>query len=322
LDNASAVTLTGQDVIKSSALYANKQYQQKYQTDRDYCIYVDTDSLYLHNPDYFVNNIIGGFARHEDPLTATIASAFDMEQKLNTFYNVLAKRAFNCDTHRFRIKGESVARKGLWLAKKRYVLDKVYDLEKNGPTSKMVFKGLDVVRSSFPKAFREFMKNMFNDVLAGATKEKIDNDILTFKNSMPSMNYIDIAKNTSANNISTFSIDNNYTPKKGTPAHIKAALSYNKLLKYYKIENKYEKIFDGEKIKFVYLKRNPLRVDSMAFRGYQDPSEILSLIEEYIDYDSIFDKELKNKLEHVYDSLKWGMLPTDINQNASEFFVF
>lgn len=314
VDNASAVTLTGQDVIKSSAKYLNKRYEKILGNSHDYCVYVDTDSLYFPAAPLLKDG--------EDALQTTIKIAYEFEEELNKFYSTFANRAFNCTEHRFRIKGESIAIKGLWLAKKRYVLDKVYDLEKNGPTSKLVFKGLDVVRSSFPKTFREFMKQMFKDILAGSPKDKIDSDILTLKGKMESANYIDIARNTSANNISKFILDKSFATKKGTPAHIKAAISYNKLIKYYKLENKYAPINDGEKIKFVYLKKNPLRVDSMAMRGYQDPQEILDLINEYIDYDTIFDKELKNKLEHVYDALGWGRLPTQVNQNLSEFFTF
>lgn len=260
-----------------------------------------------------------------DPKQFTIDTARTIEELLNRFYNVFAKKAFNCNTHKFYIKGESVASTGFWVTKKRYALDKVYDLETNQDVNKMVVKGLDVVRSSFPKVFREFMTQMLKDILKKTSKDIIDEKVLVLKNSLKEVNYLEIARNTSANNISEYDADatnglNKF--KKGTPAHIKAAIVYNRLLKYYKIDTQYERIADGEKIKYLYLRNNPLQIDAVALKGYRDPKEIIQLIEEYIDTDALFDNELKNKLEDFYSSLGWGNIPTMVNQSAEEFFQF
>src|SRR5205823_1450659 len=98
--------------------------------------------------------------------------------------------------------------------------------------------------------------------------------------------------------------------------------SYNRLLKYYKAHNQYPAIEDGTKIKYVYLKDNPLSISEMAFKTYDDPPQIMQYIEQYVDRDKMFDAELRNKLEDLYDAMRWGRLSTDINQSATEFFSF
>lgn len=260
-----------------------------------------------------------------DPKQFTIDTARTVEDKLNKFYDVFAKKAFNCDSHRFHIKGESVASTGFWVTKKRYALDKVYDLETNQDVNKLVVKGLDVVRSSFPKAFREFMTQMLKDILKKTPKDIIDEKVLALKQSLDTVHYLEVARNTAANNISEYDkLPTNALNKfkKGTPAHIKAAIVYNRLLTYYGIDQQYEKINDGEKIKYVMLKQNPLQIDSIAVKGHNDPPEIVELINRYIDMNALFDNELRNKLQDFYTALGWKTLPTDQNQNSYEFFTF
>ncbi len=317
VDNAAAVTITGQDVIKSTAKVVNKHYEKLLGMEGDHVTYIDTDSIYASATPIMPNGC--------DSKQFTIDKAREMESTLNRFYDTFAKRAFNCDTHKLFIKGESVASTGFWVTKKRYALDKVYDLETNQDVNKMVVKGLDVVRSSFPKVFREFMTQLLKDILKKTPKDEIDTRVLELKHSLEKVNYLEVARNTSANNISEYDSEptnalNKF--RKGTPAHIKAAIVYNRLLKYYGIDKQYEKISDGEKIKYVYLKNNPLQIDAVAVKGYHDPKEIIDLVDKFMDTDALFDNELKNKLEDFYTALNWGNIPTEVNQNASDFFAF
>ena len=318
IDNALAVTATGQDVIKNSANFANKLYQDKLQDTKDYCIYIDTDSLYFSSKALLPEN--------KNPKEFTINLAHVIEKKLNAYYDDMSKELFFCDNHRFHIKGESVASKGLWIAKKRYAMNVVYDLESSlDIDNKMKVKGLDVIRSTFPPAFREFMNTVLTDVLNGIVKNEMDAKVLAFRIALDSRYYLDVARNTSVKNISEYEKGlskqlNEF--KKGTPAHVKACITYNKLLHHFKITNRYEKISDGEKIKYVYLKDNPLNLETVAVKGYNDPVEIVQLAETYIDYETLFVNELKTKLEDFYSALGWGLLPTDVNQKAEEFFSF
>lgn len=317
VDNAAAVTISGQDVIKSTAKVVNKHYERLLGSDKDYVVYIDTDSIYASSKPLLTDDV--------DPKQFTIDLAREIEGKLNNFYNVFAKKAFNCNNHRLFIKGESVASTGFWVVKKRYALDKVYDLETNQDVNKMVVKGLDVVRSSFPKAFREFMKQMLSDILKGTPKNDVDQKILNFKHSLDDRDFLDIARNTSANNISEYTLHDVpglKASKKGAPVHVKAAIVYNRLLKRFNIGDKFEPISNGEKIKYVYLKDNPLQIEALAVKGYQDPPQIIDIIKQYIDTDALFENELRNKLDDFYSALNWGNIPTEVNQNASDWFAF
>jgi DNA polymerase elongation subunit (family B) len=352
VDNAQAVTISGQDVIKSSAdfvnnLYASRNVPKKpkalldkywevlkedakshkrptppYPSEDDHCVYIDTDSLY-----FSAETFLDKFNTNEEKQEFTIKLARAIESKLNKYYDEMAKDFFNCTNHQFFIKGESIAKTGIWTGKKRYALDKVYDLETNQPVSKTVFKGLDVVRSSFPKVFREFMKPLINDFLKGVSKEVIDQKILDFKASLQftEEDISDVARNTSANGVSEYdpgskAVMNQFM--KGTPVGVKSALVYNRLLKHFNLDTRYEPIADGEKIKYVFLKDNPFRIEAIAFKGYKDPKKIMEFIVENVDTNDLFERELKNKLEDFYSAREWGMLPTDVNQKASEFFSF
>jgi DNA polymerase elongation subunit (family B) len=235
---------------------------------------------------------------------------------------------FNCVKHRFVIKGESVVETGLWLRKKRYALKKVYDLETNqdkvvkSPES-LTVKGLDIVRSSFPAAFKKFMSMLIMDILNHASRQSVDEKILAFKKELREMSYVEISRNTSVKDISTYERNSTVVGQfpKGAPIHVKAAISYNMLLKKWRLDTTNRPIRNGDKIKYVFLRKNPYKLDVIALKTYDDPDQILDFITEYIDYDEVFNAELAKKLQSFYSALGWGDIPTKTNQSFSEFFL-
>ena len=90
-------------------------------------------------------------------------------------------------------------------------------------------------------------------------------------------------------------------------------------MEYYKITAS-QPIGDGEKIKWTYLKQNPLGLESLALKGFEDPEEILNFVIQYIDYEKIFTASLENKLGDFYSALRWGSIPK--NDNMNDFFSF
>ena len=316
IDNALAVTASGQDVIKKSATFTNALYQARLQDNEDYCTYIDTDSLYFSATPLMPDNA--------NAKEFTIKLARVMEKKLNEYYTELANTCFFCTNHRLYIKGESVAQTAIWIAKKRYAMNVVYDLESNlDVNNKMKVKGLDVVRSTFPPAFRDFMKGMMMDILNKKTKTDIDATVLEFRDKIVGMSYLTVSRNTSVKDMSKYDVGGQLgTFEKGTPAHVKSALTYNALLKHFHIDNLYEGIKDGDKIRWLYLKQNPYNLEAVAFKGDNDPEQILDIITTYIDYDALFEKELQKKIEDFYGALNWGNIPTNVNQNASQWFEF
>jgi DNA polymerase elongation subunit (family B) len=324
LDNALAVTATGQDVIKTSAKIINNWYKTETKEDKDQCIYIDTDSL------YFSSNPLSPTleaAKYATPWGFCAFIARRAAEKLNKSYETMTKRLFFVQSgNRLVIKGEKVASTAFWTTKKRYALWTVYDLGLEEAKEKLVIKGLDVVRSSFPPAFAAFLKQTLVDILHLKPKEELDKDIQQFVEDLPNRNYLEIARTTSISN-GLAKYDDKHEKSllrfpKGTPAHVKAAITYNRWLKEKNWDRKHELIRDGSKIKYVYLKRNPLGIDSLAVKGYDDPKELVQFVKEYIDYKKLFDNELKSKLEDFYKALGWGNIPTEINQFASEFFDF
>ena len=164
------------------------------------------------------------------------------------------------------------------------------------------------------------------DILQKVPKDTIDNKIYEFRLAIPSYPIVEIAKSTGVKNIRKYlPASGTYKPFntsfKGVPAHVKASINYNDLLSYYNRENA-GKINNGDKIKWVYLKDNPLGLESCAFKGYDDPQEIKDFIEKFANYDKIFNGELKNKLEAFYIAMKWGGLPEKNIKIIRKFFEF
>jgi hypothetical protein len=180
-----------------------------------------------------------------------------------------------------------------------------------------------VKRSSFPTYFKEVMSTVLMDILKDEDKNLIDEYILTKRTEMETTDFIDIAKNSAVKGMSKYTFKNQAIGEfmKGTPAHVKAALTYNQLLKYYNCAYKYEPMKDGDKIKYVYLKNNPLGLDSVGLTGYNDPKQVLDLVEQYIDYEKIWERELENKLDDFYLAMKWAK-PSPNLKTASKFFQF
>jgi DNA polymerase elongation subunit (family B) len=326
IDNAEAVTITGQTVIKKTAEMANIKYQKELGTKEDYNVYIDTDSIYmLAEP--LVKHRFPEYKGFDEKQMASVVNDIAEETQLflNKFYDILAERFFfiSKDKHRFEIKKEYISKAGFWVAKKRYAQ---WMILKNGiPCDKLDVKGLDVVRSSFPKAFQDFMSGILRDILTGKTNEDVDKELREFKLSLSGLDVSVIAKGGAVKEISKYdtkTLDKRIGAfEKGTPAHVKAAITYNRLLKHYNCPFMYEPIRDGDKVKWVYLKQNPFGLDTVAFKNYNDPDVIMDFVKQYIDVDRIFEAELENKMDDFYKALKWEKV-NHAQKKLSQFFGF
>jgi DNA polymerase elongation subunit (family B) len=325
IDNAEAVTLSGQTVIKKTEAAINMKYNKELKTDNlDYVQYVDTDSVFVsclplvknRFPDIDTNDI--------ETMTPKIYEiATEVQDYVNQFYDVFAKKIFNTDKHRLEIKQEMIGRTGFWQKKKRYALWIISD---NGvPMDKLEVKGLDIVRSSFPKSFQKCMKDVMIDILKGKDKNEIDEYILSFKKNLNTVLYAEVAKNSSIKDIKKYEtlVKDDVLGKyaKGTPSHIKAAINYNKLLKTFGCPPKYPPIKNGDKVKIAYLKSNKYGLEELAFRGDSDPEEIIQFVKDYFDANELFVSELDGKLKNFYEAMKWDF-PTENKKVAQKFFSF
>ena len=324
-ENAEAVTTTGQEVIKSTADMVNVKYNKELGTKGDdHNIYIDTDSIFFSAVPILDKRKPGWEDKTQNEIAGYVNEiAEEVQDYLNQFYDIFSERILNVpkDKHRLEIKKEYVAKAGLWIAKKRYAQWIISD---NGvPVDKLDVKGLDIKRSSFPKSFQKIMSNVLIDILKGKDELEITDMVMDFKNNLSKLSVVDIAKNSSVKNLSKYMGKRRkpFEIQKGTPAHVKAAIIYNDLLQHYKSPYKYSPMRDGDKIKWVYLKNNPMNIDGVALNGYNDPPEIEEFIQSYIDYDRIFERELKNKLQDFYDAVGWGDIISE-QRNAEKFFSF
>jgi len=249
--------------------------------------------------------------------------ASEVQEFINDMYVHFASRFCNVNEHRFEIKQEIIAKSGLFITKKRYGMQVIND---NGvKTDKILVKGLDTVRSNFPTAMRTLLKKVLEDILMNVPKDKIDETIVGFKNGMKKMGFDEISMPTGVKRIDKFiekgdtgnSVMTSY--KKATPIHVKSAMAYNDLLRYYNRDKKYSFISNGDKIRWVYLKQNPLGINTLAYKGHEDPIEITDYIKKYINHDKIFNQVLKKKIDMFYETMKWGT-PVDKEHSIERFF--
>ena len=331
-DNAEAVTTTGVKIIQFAERMVNKFYAKELGKEEDYCIYIDTDSTFFSSEPIIKNRFPNAdFTNVEFMSKETLKIASEVQIFLNKAFDLFALRFLNIEDHRFDIKQEVVAKSALWIAKKRYAHWIIND---NGvPVDKLEVKGLDSIRSNFSKAFRNFMKEILTDILKNVDKKIIDDKILTFKEALSKLNIQDIAKPTSVKGILKYTARGSANTLmgrsmsifkesiKGAPVHVKATINYNNFLRYLGLEKTHEQLYEGEKIRWAYMRPNELGVDEMAFRGTSDPKEILDFIRTNIDTTKIFEHELQGKIRDFYDALKWTF-PSVSEKKMAEFFEF
>ena len=321
VDNAEATTLTGQMLIKYTQKTCNEYYNNELKDDSDHVIYTDTDSIFVSSVPIIKKRFPNANIEDDSFMTDKILIvAKEVQDHLNQKYNEFAKLYLNCDKHRFDIKQEVIAKSAFWVAKKRYGQ---WIINENGVTcDKLDVKGLDIIRSSFPPAFRKVMTEVLQGILNNQKKDLIDDIILVFKKEMKEMNILEIALNTSVKGLQKY-----VTPtrsefsqfKKAAPVHVKAAVRYNDLIKKFNLENKVELIKNQDKIKWVYLKANPYNLQSIALKGYDDPKEILDLANEFIDHGKLFESQLNKKIKMFYNALNWTE-PVNKKNSIERFF--
>lgn len=333
LDNAESITMSAQATITHAMKIANEWMFKKLGVRKDYIVASDTDSCFLSAS--FIIKLMeeksGKEFTDSEKTDITFKTAVAVEKYINKTWDEFAKNIFNADKHEFEIKQEYVARTAFWTAKKRYaqkILSEkgilIKDLTNGKEDWKLDIKGIDVVRSNYPKAFREFMSGLLVDILNVTPKKLIDTKVVNIKEDMKKMPVLDVMFPTGIKNLKK------YTTKKakgdkfrkhisGATAHAKAAINYNDLIDYYELQDTTQPIIDGSKIKWVYLRSNPFNLETCAVKGYDDPEEIVKFIAKYIDYNKVYDSALANKLLSFYIALGWGTIPKN---DISEFFDF
>lgn len=336
LDNAEAVTLSGQDIIKTTEKFVNSRFNKICKTSTvDYAVYMDTDSCYV-SAEPIARSLGHDVSDSVFMKKFTIDTASETAAAINDFYNFMMPKLFNTKTHRIKIAEDVIAKSAIWLAKKRYAMLKVYDMElKKDLDNKLDAKGIDIVRSSFPIKFKTLMSEMIMLILNDSPKKSVDKLIIKFKEDMMKFDVIDVAKNGPAtmkskkpDKVTGKIIDFNPEDRhpfsfiKGSLAQTKSALAYNDLLKVLGKDELVEPIYEGAKIKWVYLKKNKYGLDCIGLKSDgTDPKEIIDFVDLYTDREQIFKKELHKKLVMFYDAMKWEIYKEN-DEIMEQFFEF
>tara|TARA_E500000305_G_scaffold104457_2_gene100842 strand:+ start:5626 stop:8109 length:2484 start_codon:yes stop_codon:yes gene_type:complete len=302
LANAEAITLSGQVSIRWIENKINTYLNKLLSTlDKDYVIASDTDSIYLNlGPlvDKFFGNKSDDKIRIVDLLDKVCKDK--LEPFIDASYEELATYVAAYD-QKMIMKRENIADRGIWTAKKRYILN-VWDSEGvRYSEPKMKIMGLETARSSVPQYFRDRLKKAFRLIMSSDNDtviEFIDNCKKETREAVVS----DIAFPRGCNGVTKYRHPREIY-QKGTPIHVRGALLYNHYIKDKKIQHKNAFIQEGEKIKFVYLKTpNPIQENVISF--FQDlPSEFN--LEKYIDHDKQFNKAFYEPLRSVLECIGW-----------------
>jgi DNA polymerase elongation subunit (family B) len=216
-------------------------------------------------------------------------------------------------------KREVIADVGIFLTKKRYIMH-ILDIE-GIKCNKYKYVGVEVVRSTMPKEIKPHVKGIVEVMLSTQDYNKTNDAI---------KKVYDVFKDLPIESISTISNLNNYEKSenkcdgfivgKGVPHHAKASILYNRLIEKLELENKYEKIESGDKVRLLFvLKPNKFNIEKIAYKSYF-PTEFKKFFEP--DYDTIFDKIVFSAIERLYDNVKWQPKKPSLLMQTDIFTLF
>ena len=305
VDMAEAITHSGQLSIRWIADKLNAFLNQHIgTTNYDYVVASDTDSVYLRLGE-LVNKFIPNKTTEETVNFLDKASEKIIQPFIDKQYADLAE-IMNAYQNKMIMGREVIAEKGIWTAKKRYMLN-VWDSEGvRYEKPKLKIMGIETTRSSTPAIVREKLKECIGLILT-TDEETVQNLIVEFKETFYKTEVESVAFPRGVSNLEKYSSSTDIYSK-GTPIAVKGALIYNHFMKKLKLTRKYETIFEGDKVKFVYLKQpNPIggsRGDQVVSFKTVLPKELS--LDGYIDYDKQFTKSFIDPLKNILDVIGWS----------------
>jgi len=308
---AEAITLSGQLAIRWIGERLNEYMNKILKTDNeDYVIASDTDSVYL-NFGPLVKKICADKDK-EEIVNFLDKACGKIEDYIDNSYDDLA-RMMNAYEQKMEMKREVIADKGIWTAKKRYILN-VWDSEGvRYAEPKLKIMGIEAVKSSTPMSCREKIKTAMKIVMTG-TQSEFQKFVADFKQEFKQLSFEDIAFPRGVSDLNKYrSSIGLYT--KGTPIHVRGAILFNHMIEKNKMKKKYQLIKDGDKIKFCYMKvPNPIQENVFSVLSVL-PRELK--LENYIDYETQFEKAYLEPLRTIVQTIGWT---TEQQSTLESFF--
>jgi DNA polymerase elongation subunit (family B) len=298
IDNAMSITITGQNVARAGGNILDEYVRNNYGLTESITKYGDTDSVYVSIDSILSKENIQ--LVNNGKISEAVHKLVDkLDEYVNSeILNWAKAELFSIDP-RYVFKREVISDVGIFLQKKRYILH-VLD-EEGVAVDKFKYTGIELVRSTTPKKVKKFIEDIIKTALLTQnlkqTNEVYRQGYLDFLTLDPN----DIAARTSINNLEKYSEGASlYKYKKGTPSHVKGAIAYNILIKECKLDDKFELIQAGQKVKKLYCAKNKYGLDAITYTT--------TLPEEFgikIDWDKMFTKLVTQPTERLYDAIGW-----------------
>jgi DNA polymerase elongation subunit (family B) len=319
-----AITLTGQRLDQESIKFVNKEINTELGTNKDYVVTADTDSLFFEMKDLIKKRKPEiDIKSREQVVPVALEITKEYQDKTKPFLQNLCINQFNVDNEYFELKQEVVLERGYFAGKRRYAQ---FIVNKEGvPTEELDIKGMDVMKSNMTPIYAKFGEELLMDIMYGKPKKEIDKKIIDFRKYLKTLSYKEVSKPTGVKQIKNY-IES--PPTAGTifsklvkkcPINTKAAIYHNDLLRFNKLDTKYPCLVAGDKMYFIPLKNNPYMIPVLGFTG-NDPEFIVNILTKFADTDQGFENVLLNKLQGIYDDLKWDF--PSLNEYVDKFFSF
>lgn len=293
---AEGITLSGQLAIRSSEQSINNILQKGFKDDKDRVIAIDTDSNYVNLSDFITPKIKNPVEYLDQVSEKVIIPAIEKG------YEKLYAR-LNCYVPRLVMEREVIADKGFWTAKKRYVLNVHNSEGVQYAEPQLKIMGIEAIKSSTPEVCRNWLKESFK-IIINHGELALQDYIEAKRQEYYSLEPEDLAAPRSVNDVRKH-MNRDGTCKKGTPQNSRAAIVYNRMIKKANLDKQYELIHDGDKIKYLYLRMpNPCHDNVIGFPGLL-PRELD--LNDYIDYETQFQKTFVDVLIPITDALGWSV---------------
>ncbi len=289
--------------------------------DENYCSYIDTDSNYF-NAEPLLKHLYPDFEsfsdEEKDEKLEGIALAY--QDIITEHYDNLAKDCFNVKQfdwfdrpHWLEMKTECVIRSAYFRATRRYAQ---WITKQEGIAKETLdIKGLEFMKANFPPILGEFFNDILQQVLKGEEKANILDQIKVFKKQIldGTISLAKLGNPTAVKKLEKYSGKNARAGEmfteilKGAPAPVRAAIRYNDLLRLWQLDKKHNLITMADKVKWIYCKDNPYKIEALAFQPHDIPEKIQDFLDIYADRQKVFDSILLNKLEGFFSDLGWSL---------------